>query len=174
MQNLDAIREALPDAARDLSINLQNVLTQSSLTPEQAWGVAIASACFVRDTSLRDAALADATAAGVTPELIDDARAAAAIMAMNTIYYRFRHLVGKEAYTQLGARLRMQRMVKPTTTKANFELFSLACAALAGCEACIKAHEAALIKAEMTEQQVHDAVRIAAVIHGVAVATQLG
>lgn len=174
MPALDAIRQSLPSAATDLSINLQNVLTQSSLAPEQAWGVAVASACFVRDAELRDAVLADAREAGATDELIDDARASAAIMAMNTIYYRFRHLVGKEAYSQMPARLRMQRMIKPATTKANFELFSMACAALAGCETCIKAHEAALLKAEVGEQQVHDAVRIAAVIHGVAVARQLG
>lgn len=174
MQNVDAIREALPDAARDLSLNLQNVLTQSALAGEQAWGAAVCSAMFLRDARLRDALVADAREASVSDEILEDARAAAAIMAMNTVYYRFRHLVGKEEYSQLPARLRMQRMVKPASNKANFELFSMACAVLAGCETCIKAHEAALIKAELSANQVQDAVRIASVVHGVSVAMQLG
>ncbi len=97
---------------------------------------------------------------------VADAKAAAAIMAMNTVYYRFRHMIGKESYQHRQAALRMSRMIRPATTKALFELCSLACAALAGCEACIKAHEASLLKEGMTEDQVHDSVRIAAVVNG--------
>lgn len=170
MQNLDAVREALPEPAKDLRLNLQSVLTSERLEPEQVWGVALASACFVREPRLREAILADARAAGVPDAVIDDARAAAALMGMNTVYYRFRHLVGKESYQHRPARLRMTRMARPASSKVNFELFSLACAALAGCEACVKAHEGILLQQGLTEEHAHDAVRIAAVIHGVAVA----
>jgi lipoyl-dependent peroxiredoxin subunit D len=44
---------------------------------------------------------------------------------------------------------------------------------LAGCEMCLKAHEAAVKKDGMTEDNVHDAVRISAVLHGVAVALEM-
>jgi alkyl hydroperoxide reductase subunit D len=91
-------------------------------------------------------------------------------MGMNTVYYRFRHLVGKESYGQKPARLRMQAMVKPQTTKANFELFSMAIAVLAGCETCIKAHEASILQHGLGDEHVHDAVRIAAILSGAAVA----
>ncbi len=122
---------------------------------------------------MREALLADARAAGVAPEVFEDAQAAAALMGMNTVYYRFRHLSGKEVYSKKPARLRMQWMAKPKTSKANFELFSLAIAALAGCETCIKAHEGSILHQGLTEDHVHDTVRIAAVLQGAAVALRL-
>ena len=75
-----------------------------------------------------------------------------------------------EAYNQRPANLRMMRMQQVAGTKEDFELFSIGPAALAGCEMCLKAHEAAVKKAGMTEDNVHDAVRIASILHGVAVA----
>ena len=46
----------------------------------------------------------------------------------------------------------------------------LAIAALAGCETCIKAHEASVQQHGLGEDHVHDAVRIAAVLSGAATA----
>jgi alkyl hydroperoxide reductase subunit D len=89
---------------------------------------------------------------------------------MNTVFYRFRHLVGKPSYGQRQARLRMQWMARPRNGKVFYELLSLAVAALAGCEVCIQAHEASVLKEGLTEEHVHDAVRIAAVLQGAAVA----
>ena len=78
--------------------------------------------------------------------------AEAVLMGMNTVYYRFRHLVGKESYGKKPARLRMMWMSKPKTSKATFELMSLAIAALAGCEVCIKAHEHSILAAGLSER----------------------
>ena len=111
-----------------------------------------------------------ADAAGVPEALHEDAKAAAAIMGMNTVYYRFRHMIGKESYEQLPARLRMTRMAKPATDKATFELCAMAVAALAGCEMCIRAHEESLMKEGVTAEGVLDCVRIAAVLAGSRVA----
>jgi alkyl hydroperoxide reductase subunit D len=101
---------------------------------------------------------------------VEDAQAAAALMGMNTIYYRFRHLIDKPVYSQLKAGLRMNRMLSPSTSKTQFERCALACAALAGCEVCLKAHEAVLLKDPGTEAEVHEVVRIAAAVNGAAVA----
>jgi len=90
-------------------------------------------------------------------------------MAMNTVYYRFRHMIGKESYSARPARLRMNRMNQPTTTKADFELMSLGCAALAGCEMCLKSHESSLLQLSLSEEACHDAVRIAAVVNATVV-----
>jgi alkyl hydroperoxide reductase subunit D len=103
-------------------------------------------------------------------EGVEDAHGAAAIMGMNAVYYRFRHMISKESYSERMAGLRMNRMVNPATSKIQFELCSLACAAIAGCEACLQAHEANLVEEGLTEDQVHDTIRIAAVIQGVAIA----
>ena len=172
MQHLESLLETLPEAAKDLRLNMQNVLASSSLDTSQAWGTALASAYFVRHAALRDALLADA-GEKLEDAAVDDARAAASLMGMNTVYYRFRHLVGKESYASRRAGLRMNRMMSPKTSRAEFEIFSLACGILAGCEACIKSHEANVIKAGVSEEQVNDVARIAATVAGVAVALGL-
>src|SRR5687768_14765418 len=125
MSALEALRDTISEPARDIRLNLQSVLQPGPLTPAQRWGVAIASAVAARNPALRDAIISDARAE-VGPEVIDDALAAAALMAMNNVYYRFRHLVGKSSYSDKPARLRMNRMVKPAGSKVDFELFSLA------------------------------------------------
>ena len=91
-------------------------------------------------------------------------------MAMNNVFYRFRHFVGKPGYSQRPARLRMNRLVRPAGTKADFELICLAVSTINGCEVCVRSHEEAVLAAALTEDHVLDAVRIAATMRGVAVA----
>ncbi len=170
---LERLRDALPEAAKDIKLNLLSVLTSGALSPAQRWGVALTSAITARNEELRDAVLADASASGVAPAVIDDAQAAAALMAMNNVYYRFRHMVGKPSYGEKPARLRMNRLAKPATNKADFELYSLAASAINACEMCIRSHEEAVLHGGLTEEHVHDAVRIAAVINAAAVSLEI-
>ncbi|QDV38920.1 carboxymuconolactone decarboxylase family protein [Tautonia plasticadhaerens] len=165
MSALDTLKESLIDDTKDLRLNLGAVLGGGSLEPRQRYLVALASALFLNDAELAGAIREDG-AGHLDEAAVADAKAAASIMAMNTVYYRFRHMIGKEAYSHRQAGLRMGRMARPATDKATFELASMACAALAGCEACIKAHEEGLIKAGAGEEKVHDAVRIGAVVRG--------
>lgn len=171
---LDALREAIPEPAKDLKLNLQSVLAGGSLAPRQRWGVAIASAVAARSVTLRDA-LIEAASAEIEPGSIEDALAAGALMAMNNVYYRFRTTMAddKPGYADRPARLRMNRLVRPAGLKVDFELFSLAASAIGGCETCVKAHERAVLEGGLTEEQVHDAVRIAAVVNGAAVSLEL-
>lgn len=168
---LDALRDTLPDELKDIRLNVGSVLGGETLQPAQALGVALAAAHFLRHRPLAAAIESDArTALGdAAGPLVSDAGAAAGLMAMNTVYYRFRHMVGKESYSARPPRLRMARIAQPATSKLDFELMSLGCAALAGCEACIKNHEASLVHLGAGEDACHDAVRIAAVISAVAV-----
>ncbi len=172
--NLESIRDALPEAASDLRLNLQSVLGDGALTAGQRWGVAIAGAHASREPALVSALSVSAREAGIAPEALeaalDDARAAAALMGMNNVYYRFRHMIGKPGYSQLPARLRMQRIARTKGPKLDFELFCLAVSAIHGCEACVRSHEAVLREGEVSEAAIHDAVRIAATVHGTAVA----
>jgi alkyl hydroperoxide reductase subunit D len=170
MEKITALLASLPNEAKDLCINTKRVLEGESLNAEQTWGTALAAAYYIRHPKLTAAVLADAKAIGISEATLEDARAAASIMGMNTIYYRFRHLMQSDEYNKRPANLRMMRMQQVATTKENFELFSIGPAALAGCEMCLKAHEAVLKKSGMNEENVHDAVRIAAILHGVAVA----
>lgn len=173
MSTLDALKESLGDDTKDLRLNLGAVLGGGSLDPRRRYAVALTSALFLGDPELADA-IRDDGGEHLDDAAVADAKAAAAIMAMNTVYYRFRHMVGKDAYQHRPAGLRMGRMGRPATDKTTFELASMACAALAGCETCIKAHEEGLIKEGAGEDQVHDAVRIAAVVRGFQVALIAG
>lgn len=169
MQHVNLLRESLPEAARDLRLNVQSVLEGGSLTPAQRWGTAVTCAYTTRSPKLIEAVLQDAT--GVVDEVVlEDARAAAAIMGMNNVYYRFRHLVGKPEYSQKPARLRMNALAKPRSNKLDFELFCLAASAINGCEACIQSHEKVLRDGGISDEQIHDSIRIAATLQGTAVA----
>jgi alkyl hydroperoxide reductase subunit D len=169
---LEALRAGIPDAAKDVRLNLQAVLEATTLSPAQTWGTAVACAITARSAELVAAVLA-AARAHVDEKVIDDARAAAALMAMNNVYYRFRHMVGKPSYSERSPRLRMNRLGQVATTRVDFELFCLAVSAQNGCEACIRSHERVVLEKGLTEDHVHDAVRIAATLAAVAIALEL-
>jgi alkyl hydroperoxide reductase subunit D len=154
---LEQLRGAIPDAAKDIRLNLQAVLRGGALSDAQRWGVAAAAAV---------------TAAG--PDVVEDAKAAAALMAMNNVYYRFRHMVGKPIYGEKPAGLRMNRLMQPATSRADFELMALAVSVINGCEMCVRAHEKTVTEGGLTPDHVNDAVRIAATIYAAAVALEAG
>jgi alkyl hydroperoxide reductase subunit D len=172
MHALETLRSAIPEVAKDLKLNLGSVLQPGNLTQDQVWGVAVATAIASRNPQLRQAVLEDALVT-VAVGVVEDAKAAASLMAMNNVYYRFRHMIGNPEYAEKPARLRMQRLAQVATNKADFELFCLAVSTVNGCEMCVRAHEAVVREAGLSTEQVHDAVRIAATMHGVAVALEM-
>jgi alkyl hydroperoxide reductase subunit D len=169
---LETLAAEIVEPARDLKLNLQSVLATNSLTVDQRWGVAVACAVASRNARLQKAVVEDARAQ-VGAAVIDDAIAAAAIMGMNNVYYSFKHMIGKPSYGDHRAGLRMNRLAKPAGNKVDFELFAMAASAIGHCEWCIRAHEKVVIEGGVTEEQVHDAVRIASVIHGAAIALEV-
>ena len=173
MQNTAQLAERFPDVARDIRVNLQNVLQPAALSADQVWGTAVACARASRNPALVAAIEADAQAAGIAPGSLADARAATVLMGMNNVFYRFKHLIGKEAYEKKPARLRMQRLSQVESSKVDFELFCLAVSAINNCQSCMAAHEASVLRLGLTEDHVVDAIRIAATIHAAAVAAEI-
>jgi len=170
VNKIDTIRDQIPDYARDLSLNLSSVLTPQGapgLTRSQIFGTALASAIASRNPEFA-ARLEDALRDEMGPDITRGARAAAAIMGMNNIYYRFVHLAEGGEYSRLPARLRMNVIRDPGVGKTDFELFSLAVSAINGCGLCISSHARALETAGVTTEGIQSAVRIAAVVHAVA------
>jgi alkyl hydroperoxide reductase subunit D len=170
MTTLDSIRDAIPDYARDLKLNLGSVLSTTGapgLSEKQVWAVALASAIASRNIELtRD--IQTLAAAHLDTAYINGAHSAAAIMGMNNVYYRFLHLVEDPEYAQLPARLRMNVIGNPGIDKIDFELLSLAVSAINGCGTCVASHERQLRKHELSREAVQSAVRIAATVHAVA------
>src|SRR5215813_12561046 len=170
MTTLDTIRDAVPDYARDLKLNLGSVLTTTGapgLSEKQIWAVALASALASRNTDFtRD--IQTLAVAHLDTAYINGARAAAAIMGMNNIYYRFLHLVEDPEYAQMPARLRMNVIGNPGIDKQDFELLALAVSAINGCGTCVASHERTLRKHGLGREAVQSAVRIAATVHAVA------
>ena len=133
--NVEQIRDALPDYARDLKLNLGSVLTTSGapgLNDKQIWSIALASAIASRNVSLARSIEVESRAVLEEAD-VQGAKAAAAIMGMNNIYYRFLHLVEDAEYQTMPARLRMNVIANHGIDKLDFELISLAVSAVNGC-----------------------------------------
>jgi alkyl hydroperoxide reductase subunit D len=167
--DLEKLLESVPEYAKDLRINLGNVLRQTDLSEPQAWGTAVCCALTTRQTSLLEAVVAEA-AKHLDEKAMLGAKTAAAIMGMNNIFYRFRHLSSNPEYGEQPAKLRMQAMRSHGSDPVDFELWCLAASAITGCGVCVDAHEKTLREKGVRAETVIAAVRIAAVIHGLAIA----
>jgi alkyl hydroperoxide reductase subunit D len=165
--SLDAIRQALPAHAKDIKLNLSNVVEDGVLSEQQRYGTLVAAALASRNGAVIVAAEAEA-AQHLSAEALTAVKAAAAVMAMNNIYYRFVHLASAPEYGTMRAGLRMNVIGNPGVDRADFELWSLAVSAINGCGMCIDAHEKELRKAGIRPEQVQAAVKIAAVVHAAA------
>lgn len=172
---LEELKAALPAYAKDLKLNLGSVVGGSQLSPLRLWGAVLATAIASRDPqTLR--ALDDEARDNLSVEEYDAAKAAAAIMAMNNVFYRGKHLLhdaGVEGYQEVTAGLRMSAIGTQgglgADHQTDFEYWQFAVSAVNGCGQCLAAHETALRAAGVSKQEIHEALKIAAVVHGVAV-----
>jgi alkyl hydroperoxide reductase subunit D len=161
------LKDRLPEHAKDIKLNLGSLATEPALSEKQRAGTFIASALGARNPEVATAILAE-FASKLDAKELAAAKAAAAVMAMNNVYYRFLHLVGNEEYSKLPAKLRMNAIASHGIARADFELWCLAVSAINGCGKCIESHEKAVRKDGITAEQVQAAVRIAAVVNAVA------
>lgn len=157
----------MPEYAKDLKLNLSSALLQTELTERQLWGTAVACAHASHNAALYSAVLHDA-AGHLDQNALNAAKSAAAIMAMNNIYYRFIHLAANENYATMRAGLRMNAVRTHGVPQADFELWSLAVSAINGCGSCIDSHEKVVREKGLSEAAVQAAVRIASILHAVA------
>jgi len=161
--SIDNLRSALPEWAKDLSLNLSTLSRSSSLTEQQQWGTFVAAAAATRNESVLVQVMEDART-HLSEEAISAALGAASIMAMNNVAYRTRHFLGS-AYENERMGLRMNIIgTSGGVEKVDFELWSLAVSTINGCEKCVTAHEATVRGEGLSTEQVWEAVRIAATL----------
>ena len=162
--SIDSLRAALPGYAKDLSLNLSSLVNETVLNEQQKWGCIIASAYAVGVGKVIQAVL-DGCPLGEGP--LTAAKAAAAVMGMNNVYYRALHMMQNREYATLPAKLRMNVIANPGVDKADFELWCLAVSAINGCGMCLDSHEAELRTHGMPNVQIQTALRIGAVVNAV-------
>jgi alkyl hydroperoxide reductase subunit D len=146
---------------------MSGVLRQAELTEQQTWGSAVCSAIAARNPRLTEAVLSEASR-HLGEQAMFAAKAAAAVMGMNNVFYRFRHLSGNPKYAAIPARLRMQVIRSHGADPVDFELWCLVVSAINACSACIEAHENVLREKGVGEETILAAIRIASTIQALA------
>src|SRR5215210_8026740 len=104
--SLKEFGDTLPDYAKDIRLNLSSILSDQLLGDQKKYGLLLACAHGSAYRPLVAAAEAEC-APRLSAEVANAARGAAALMAMNNVYYRFVHLASNEEYGRLPAKLRM-------------------------------------------------------------------
>ena len=163
-QWVDALKETIPEYAKDTRLNLDAVIKRSTVPLEETEAVALAAAFAtgnVKFWTWLDSQIEnrqEATAA-VT---------AASLMAMNNVWYPYVEMADDVNLKGLPAQLRMNAISSHGgTTKARFEAYSLAASIVGKCHFCVKAHYETLKQEGYTVEQLRDIGRIAAVIAAV-------
>lgn len=174
--NLQFLKDSLKDYAKDIRLNLDSVLSEEGapgLSKKQIAAVALACSYATKNRELI-VVLEKESASVLDDAYLNGSRAAATIMAMNNVYYRFLHLSEDGAFSKMQAKLRMSVIGKPGIEKFDFELMSLAISAVEGCGRCITAHIHELRKAGASDEAIQSSIRIAAVINAAAQALVIG
>jgi alkyl hydroperoxide reductase subunit D len=159
------LQTQIKDYGRDLRLNLDSIMREApGLTSKQIFGIALACAYSTQEKRLSSAIESEGK---LSPEEIEAAKAAAVLMGMNNIYYRTMHILEDQEIGKMPAKLRMNIIANPGIDKLDFELYCIAVSALGGCEACVNSHVHGVKKAGMSNEGVHSAIRIAAIVKGV-------
>jgi alkyl hydroperoxide reductase subunit D len=164
MDFLNAIKDRMPEHAKDIRLNLDGVIARSSLAPEDAIAVALASAFAARSPALVAAFKAAVPAAEGYAAL-----SAATLMGMNNVWYPYLEMADDEALKQLRPELRMNAYASHGgVAKDKFEAYALAASIVGKCHFCVASHYALLRQEGWTTQQLRDVGRIAAVVNAAA------
>ena len=166
MSWIDTLKDQIPDHAKDIRLNLDSVINRSTIADENVVkGIALAAAFAAGNNKVVDT---------IINEFANDterqaALTAAALMAMNNVWYPYVEMTGDETLKNLPAQLRMNAYANHGgTTKANFEAYALSASIVGKCHFCVKSHYHTLIKEGFTVEQLRDLGRIAATINAVA------
>ena len=164
MDFLQAIKDRMPEYAKDIRLNLDGTIARSSLAPEDAIAVALAAAFAAKSKPL-----IDAFKAAVAPAEGYAALTAATLMGMNNVWYPFVEMAADEDLKTQRPELRMNAYASHGgVSKAKFESYALAASIVGKCHFCVQSHYALLKKEGLTTQQLRDIGRIAAVVNAAA------
>ena len=166
MEFLTALKERIPDYAKDIRLNLDSVVARSSLDAADALGAALAAAYAAKSKTIVDAIR---TSGQLSDGDVSAALTAAALMGMNNVYYPFVEMADDPDLKTQRAELRMNAYATHGgVDKKRFELFALAASIIGKCHFCVQSHYKMLKENGLTAQQLRDTGRIAAVVNAAA------
>ncbi|QHE92830.1 carboxymuconolactone decarboxylase family protein [Pandoraea fibrosis] len=167
MEFITAIKAQIPDYAKDIRLNLDGTIARSSLEGNDAVGVALAAAFAAKSQPLIKAI----REAGVlSPEELEGALTAAALMGMNNTWYPYLEMADNDELKNEKAQLRMNGYAtRGGVDQRRFEMYALAASIVGKCHFCVKSHYHLLLAEHgMSTAQLRDVGRIAAVINAAA------
>ncbi len=166
MDFLNALKERIPDYAKDIRLNLDAVVARSSLEAADATGAALAAAYAARSKTIVDAIRSSGSLSDVD---VNAALSAAALMGMNNVWYPYVEMAADEDLKTQRAELRMNAYATHGGVDKNrFELFALSASIVGKCHFCVQSHYKMLKENGVSAQQLRDVGRIAAVINAAA------
>ncbi|MBO9199751.1 MULTISPECIES: carboxymuconolactone decarboxylase family protein [Niastella] len=150
---------------KDLKINVGNVLNNTQyLNKKEALLLAYAVAVNEKFDLLKDTFYKQLQEAGATDAELAEIVSCTSLMNANNIFYRFRHYVKKDFYTNTPAGIKMSIMMNPVLGKEFFELVSLVISSINGCEMCITSHEQSILQHGGSESRILEGVKLGAII----------
>lgn len=162
---LENILSNLPEYAKDIKLNFSSILNNHSIMSEtQFYGTLLAASLASKNITVT-AAIKTETAKHLDEKNINAVYAAATLMAMNNIYYRFTDLIEDDSFAKMPAGLRMNVMRDHGARNTDFEIWSLSVSVINGCSMCITAHARQLQKAEISNEVIQLTAKIAAIVH---------
>jgi alkyl hydroperoxide reductase subunit D len=161
---LDRLISGESSYLRDLRMNIKTAMQMESIAGKEAALIAYAVAVNERHTILKSGLAEICIAEGCTSADLAEAAACASLLSANNVLYRFKHFIEKEEYQNMGAKMRMNIMMKPTLGKPFFELLSLGISAVNGCQQCVNSHEASVRELGISADKIFDTVRLCAIM----------
>lgn len=150
---------------KDLKINVSNVLNNTQyLNKKEALLLAYAVAVNEKFDLLKDSFRVQAQEAGANESELAEIVSCTSLMNANNVFYRFRHFMNKDFYTNTPAGIKMSIMMNPVLGKEFFELVSLVVSSINGCEMCITSHEQSILQHGGSESRILEGVKLGAII----------
>jgi alkyl hydroperoxide reductase subunit D len=151
---------------KDLKINVSNALSSKNINKKESYLLALGVAINEKHLALQESFERLALKEGANEAEVAEVISATSLMNVNNVFYRFRHFMDNEFYTQAQPGIKMSIMLNPVLGKEFFELLSLMISAINGCEMCVRSHEDSVKSHGASRERVFDAVKLGAVIRG--------
>ena len=166
MDFLNALKERIPDYAKDIRLNLDGTIARSSLDKADALGAALAAAYAARCKTIVDAIRSSGE---LSEGDVNAALTAAALMGMNNVYYPYVEMANDPDLKSQKPELRMNAYATHGgVDRKRFELFALSASIVGKCHFCVASHYKLLKDTGSTPQQLRDIGRIAAAVNAAA------